>query len=448
MKNWRLGILLFLICVGLILPVDAVDAAFTGLPAKFSDQGVITGVPSPTAIAWLPDGTLLATGKAGGVYRQSGGVGASILDISGKVCSGGEMGLLGLAVDPQFASGRRFLYVYYTNKRGSGCNDAKDRANRVSRFTMDGGGALTPSSELVLLDNIAAKGGNHNGGDIQFGSDGMLYIAVGDSGSDLLNGDGQDGNGNARRMDILNGKILRVTPDGAIPPDNPFAGSGSGICAVNGQIAGRSAESSVSAEKKGRKNKKAKKRKKRKQRERKRNQGQNGNPPVSSTRCGEIFATGLRNPYRIAFDPDATGAPRFFINDVGGGAWEEIDQSVAGADYGWNLREGPCKVGSTSDCASDARFVDPIHAYNHGTGCNVITGGAFVPNGSLWPNTSLYLYADFGCQKLFTINENNPATATQFASGSGTTHLAFGPDKQLYYTDYGAGAIRRIVYTP
>ena len=438
MTGWRSAILLVLVCFGLLLPVDAVEAEFTLSDSHYDDLPAMTGVPFPTAIAWLPDDTLLATGKAGQVYRENGGGANSILNLTSSVCSGGEMGLLGLAVDPNYGPSRPYVYVYYTHKRGSSCNEASGRANRVSRFSMDGSGNLTPASERVLLDNIAAKGGNHNGGDIQFGCDGMLYAAVGDSGTDLIDGSGQ--NGNARRMDILNGKILRIMPDGAIPADNPFTGSGSTACALNGQVTSRAA---VGVEKK---NHKAKKRKQRKQRERKRERKRDRQ--VSATRCGEIFATGLRNPYRIAFDPDATGTPRFFINDVGGGAWEEIDEGAAGADYGWNLREGPCKINETSGCSPDSRFVEPIFAYKHSSGCNVITGGAFVPQSSVWPDSSRYFYTDFGCQELASIDKENPAAKSVLGTGARATHLAFGPDGQLYYTDFSDDAIRKIVYAP
>jgi glucose/arabinose dehydrogenase len=448
MKTWRSVLLILLVCLGLILPAEAADAAFTGLPADFSDELVMSGVSSPTAIAWLPNGTMLAISQGGEVFREAGGNAVSILDLGNAVCSGGEMGLLGLAVDPQFASGQRFVYLYYTHHKNSqSCNDAGNRANRVSRFTMAAAPSLSLSGEDVLIDNIPARGGNHNGGDLQFGKDGMLYVSVGDSGRDLNTGEGQNGNGNARRLDLLNGKILRITPDGAVPADNPFAGSGSMTCAATGGAA--RAIDGVTAEKKGKKNKKAKKRKKRKKRQQRRDR-RNQNPPSGSV-CGEIFATGLRNPYRIAFDPDDSSGPqRLFINDVGGGAWEEIDDAVAGADYGWNLREGPCKVGSTSNCAPDARFVDPVHAYKHSTGCRTITGGAFVPSTSNWPDEwrSRYLYADFICDQIFWIAENDPTVRHEFATGEAATHLAFGPDGALYYTALGDGQVRRIVYSP
>ena len=445
MKTWRSMLLIVMVCLGLVLPVQAADAEFVGLPAGFSDQLVMGNVGSPTAMAWLPDQdkTLLAISQGGQVYKQNSAT--PILTLT-AICSGGEMGLLGLAVDPRFAQGQRFIYLYYTHHKNSqSCKDAANRANRVSRFTMDGSDNLVPSSEVVLIDNIPAKGGNHNGGDIQFGRDGMLYVSVGDSGQDLNNGDRQNDNGNARRLDLLNGKILRVTPDGAIPADNPFVASESTSCAATGRA--RSADAGVHAEKKSKKKKRAKKRKKRQQRRERRNQ----NPPSVST-CGEIFATGLRNPYRIAFDPDDVSGPqRLFINDVGGGAWEEIDDAVAGADYGWNLREGPCKVGSTSNCAPDSRFVDPVHAYKHTGDCSVITGGAFVPNSSNWPaaRKSEYLFADMGCNSIFAIGEGNlGGPKVIFGMNEGASHLAFGPDGALYYTALRDGEVRRIVYTP
>ena len=444
MKTWRAMLLIAIVCLGLVLPVDAVDAAFSGLPAGFSDEFVLGGVGSPTGIAWLPDETLLAISQGGQVFRRNGGSAVSILDLGNAVCTGGEMGLLGLAVDPQFASGQRYIYLYYTHHKNSGsCNDAANRANRVSRFRMAADMSL--SGEQVLIDNIAARGGNHNGGDLQFGYDGMLYVSVGDSGKDLSSGAGQDGNGNARRLDLLNGKILRVTTQGAIPADNPFVGGTSTTCAASGQA--RGATGGVHAEKKGRKHNKKKRKKRKHRRDR-----QNQNPPSSNAICGEIFATGLRNPFRIALDPDDTSGPqRLFINDVGGSAWEEVDDAVAGADYGWNLREGPCKVGSTSNCANDSRFVDPVHAYKHEGGCSVITGGAFVPNGNNWPaaRKSQYLYADMGCNSIFAIDEANPgAGRTTFGTNEGASHLAFGPDGALYYTDLNSNEVRRIVYTP
>jgi glucose/arabinose dehydrogenase len=357
------------------------------------------------------------------------------------------MGLLGLAVDPAF-SANRFIYLYYTHKKGGGC-DAANRANRVSRFPVDGNGGI--GAELVLIDNIAAPGGNHNAGDLQFDRNGLLYISVGDGGSTP---------DTARRLNTLNGKILRIDRNGGIPADNPFQGSGTGRCAATG---GEQSQVGDSAEKKRKKkankkrrghNKKHKKQKRRQQRRRNRqNQGPvQGPTPGPATVCQEIYATGLRNPFRIAFDPnDTTGAQQFYINDVGGGAWEEIDVGAPGADYGWDIREGPCDRGQTTNCSpTPPNLIDPIHAYQHSTTCRTITGGAFVPTTNTnWPAALLgdYLFADLACNKIFAFDAAS-GEAESFGIGEGATHLRFDPNGDLYYTAYFDGEVRRIVPGP
>ncbi len=166
----------------------------------------------------------------------------------------------------------------------------------------------------------------------------------------------QSENGNAHRRDLLNGKILCIEPGGGIPADNPFTGADSVACTSGGLAQGNAAR--VDAEKQ--QTRKAKKRKRKKRRHRQ-----------AGPECREIFATELRNLFRIAFDRNAGGSvPRLSINDVGASSWEEIDEAKAGADYGWNRREGPCQVGVASKkaCKSSGKFVDPIFAYSHGTG--------------------------------------------------------------------------------
>src|SRR5688572_30330498 len=130
------------VILALLLPPSA-EAEFTGLPTGFSDQLVTSGLPAPTAIDWLPNGDLLIATQGGGLYRQSGANPPTlVLNIAGTICSGGEMGLLGLAVDPGFAAGSRFLYLYYTDKKTDGGCGEENRANRVSRFTVDGNGTI------------------------------------------------------------------------------------------------------------------------------------------------------------------------------------------------------------------------------------------------------------------------------------------------------------------
>jgi glucose/arabinose dehydrogenase len=360
------------------------------------------------------------------------------------------MGLLGLAVDPAF-SGNRFIYLYYTHKKGGGGCDAANRANRVSRFTVDGDGV--PGRETVLIDNIAAPGGNHNAGDLQFDRNGLLYISVGDGGSTP---------DTARRLNTLNGKILRIDRSGGIPASNPFQGPGTVSCAATGGAQSQVQDGTTDdkAEKK-RKNKKKsnkkhkgnkkKKNKKQKRRQQRRKDRQDQGPVQGpTTLCREIYATGLRNPFRIAFDSnDMTGHHRFYINDVGGGAWEEIDVGAPGAHYGWDIREGPCVQGSTTNCPQPSGFSEPIHAYKHQTGCRTITGGAFVPMNTSWPTAYQgdYLFADLACGKISA--RDATGAVEPFATESGAIHLRFGPNDALYYTTYeGGGQVRRIIPLP
>jgi glucose/arabinose dehydrogenase len=435
-----------MIVAGLLWPVHV--AAQFDVPDGFSDDPVVSGLAEPTALAWLPsseNGDLLIATQGGGIFRFNGTPPAQqVLDLSSTICSGGETGLLGLAVHPDFASGDRFVYVYYTDRKGNGaCGEARNRANRVSRFTMNDQDQLV--SEQVLIDNISARGGNHNGGDIQFGADGNLYVSVGDAGRDLRSGETQDDNRNARRLDLLNGKILRITPDGGIPAGNPFQGPGTARCRVAGGIELQG--EGVSVEKKSKKQK-------RKARKRKRQRRQNQRP---ATVCQEIFATGLRNPYRIAFDSnDSQGAQRFYINDVGGDGFEEVNSGRAGGDYGWNIREGPCPIENISNnCSNESQFDDPVFAYRRNGpapfgACRTITGGAFVPDDP-WPAAydGVYLFADLFCGTIFALRGEVPGeTPEVFATGENLSHLAFGPDGALYYTAFFDDAVRKIVADP
>jgi len=388
---------------------SATSAGAVTLPASFTDE-VVASVPSPTALAWTPDGRMLIATQPGRLRVLSGGavVGAPALDLSAVACTNSERGLLGVAVDPLFA-GNRFIYVYYTFNKGS-CTTTT-AVNRVSRFVLSDANTVDRATETVLIDNIPSPAGNHNGGDVQFGKDGNLYISVGDGGCDYAAGGGCAGSNDAARdQNILLGKVLRITPTGAIPAGNPFQALGSARC----NLAGR----------------------------------------TTAAQCQETFAWGLRNPFRMAFDPNAAGT-RFYINDVGQNIWEEIDDGVAGADYGWNVREGRCANNSTTNCSPPpAGMTDPVHDYSHSsTGCGSITGGAFVPTG-VWPASydGGYLFGDYVCGRIFALTPAGTRTifADQLGSSS-AVHLAFGPHgatRALYYTSYlSGGTVHRIAYS-
>jgi glucose/arabinose dehydrogenase/PKD repeat protein len=410
----------FLIAVsGAIAPATARPAAAAALPSGFTDT-LVAAIASPTDVAFVP-GTqsILVTTQPGLVrlYNPSLGNQPVVLDLSAKLCSNSERGLLGIALDPAFASNRR-LYLYYTFRKFGVCdaNTANAPVNRVSRFTASQDLAIDPASEVVLVDNIPSPAGNHNGGDLDIPSDGLLYASVGDGGCKLGDPSRCGGqNDNARSISILSGKILRVALDGSIPATNPYA------AAMGARRCGDPA----------------------------------GVPPGTGP-CLEIFATGLRNPFRIAFDP---GTSQFHINDVGQDTWEEIDLGAAGADYGWNVREGHCANGSTTNCgAPPAGMTNPVYDYAHAAGCASITGGAFVPKG-LWPSLDYdhaYLYADYVCGKIVRLNKDaagiwQPTDFVTGLGGSSAVTLAFGPSafgQSLYYTSYaGGGELRRIDYT-
>ena len=344
-----------------------VEASAT-LPSGFAEATIATGMSSPTAMAFAPDGRLFVAEQTGALRVIKDGTLLSTPFVTLSVNSSGERGLLGIAFDPNFSSNNH-VYLYYTTS-------SSPIHNRLSRFTANGDVAAGGSETVLLnLDNLSSAT-NHNGGAIHFGPDGKLYVAVGDN----ANG------ANAQALDTLLGKMLRINNDGTIPPDNPFYNMLSG-------------------------NDRA------------------------------IWAYGLRNPFTFAFQP---GSSRMFINDVGQNAWEEINDGIAGSNYGWPGTEGE---------TSNPSYRSPVYAYGHGssstTGC-AITGGAFYsPVVQQLPASynGKYFFADY-CTGW--IRQYNPATdtATGFATGiSAPVDLQVGPDGALYYLYRGSGAVRRVYYT-
>src|SRR5215217_6408544 len=178
------------------------------LPPNFARSQLVGGLASPTAMEFAPDGRLFVAEQSGTLrVLKAGGKLATFLDISGRVDSAGERGLLGVAFDPDF-SNNHYVYLYYT-QRATGTTPAH---NRLIRVTARGDRAVTGSEKLILRLNNLSSATNHNGGAIHFGEDGKLYVAVGDN----ANGE------NAQSLGNLKGKILRINKDGTIPRYNPF----------------------------------------------------------------------------------------------------------------------------------------------------------------------------------------------------------------------------------
>jgi glucose/arabinose dehydrogenase len=262
------------------------------------------------------------------VLRGNRPVDHPFLNIESMVECCGEEGLLSVAFPLDYRQSGRF-YVYFTLRGGE--------INRVAEFRRSGATTADPASGRTVIEFSHPGFSNHNGGQLQFGPDGQLYIGTGDGGG------GGDPDGNAQNPDSPLGKLLRVAPlpgnagSHGIPSDNPFAGPTPGL--------------------------------------------------------DEIYALGLRNPWRFSFDRKTD---RIAIADVGQGSWEEIDyerpSTLRGANFGWDAFEGTHRFDEGTAPPADAQ--SPILEYpNGGANCAVI-GGYVVRDPKLKPLRGRYLYAD------------------------------------------------------
>jgi len=362
---------LIILAIGVAILSLRLEAAT--LRSGFTERTLASGLASPTAMAFAPDGRIFVCQQGGQLRVIDNGVLLATPFVTLAVDSAGERGLLGVAFDPSFAS-NHFVYVYYTAT-------SPVTHNRVSRFTANGNVAVA-GSELILLDlNPLSSATNHNGGAMHFGIDGKLYIAVGEN----ANGS------NSQTLANLLGKVLRVNSDGSIPTNNPFYTQATGV--------NRS-----------------------------------------------IWALGLRNPFTFAIWP-STG--RMLINDVGQNTWEEIDQGMAGANYGWPTTEGT---------TPDPRFISPLYSYGHGSGpflgC-AITGGTFytgVPAQFPADYVGDYFFADYCGGWINQLDESSGVSVSTFASQiTQPVDLQVGPEGSLYYLARGSGSntgvVVRIDYT-
>lgn len=306
------------------------------------------------------------------------------LDITARVNSGGsEMGLLGMAFHPRYAESLQ-AFVSYT---GHGSQPGS-LISVVSRFaSADSGRTLSPASEEKVL-TVAQPFPNHNGGQVSFGPDGLLYLGLGDGGS------AGDPLGNAQNTQSLLGKMLRLDVDSArpyaVPDQNPFAGS---------PTRGR----------------------------------------------GEILAWGLRNPWRWSFDR-ATG--RLWAGDVGQDSWEEIDIIEPGKNYGWPLKEGR-HCFSVVPCDQPG-LTDPVAEYSHRDGCS-ITGG-YVYRGSAIPSLAgAFVYADYCSGKvwgLFPAGEEGYQPRLLLTAPGRISSFAEDAAGELYLLDFSGGRVYRLVPEP
>ena len=318
-------------------------AGLTGRAGAVTLEPVASGFSSPLHATTPGDGSgRIFVVERGGTIRVLGrGASTStlFLDISGRVLSGGERGLLGLAFHPDFPADDRF-FVNYTR--------TGDGATIISSFRL-AGGVGDPSSETELLA-VAQPFANHNGGMVEFGPDGFLYVALGDGGS------ANDPADRAQNLSQLLGKILRIDvdvpagsdPPYTSPPSNPFVG-----------VPGRD----------------------------------------------EIWAYGLRNPWRFSFDRE-TGD--LVAGDVGQNAIEEIDEIVRGGNYGWRVFEGTPCTGNDPEKCDDPGFLFPIAEYAHENGRCSVTGGYVYRGRAGTLPQGTYVFGDFCSGEIFVLENGQP----------------------------------------
>ena len=313
------------------------------------------------------------------------------LDISSKLTSGGERGLLGLAFHPDYKN-NGYFFVNYT-KNGSNFGDTIIERYQVSQNDPN---VADPNSGTLLM-RIEQDFSNHNGGNILFGPDGFLYIGMGDGGS------GGDPNGRSQNLTSALGKMLRIDVDNDNPPSNPAPGQDGAACPQE------SDNYAIPA----------------------------SNPSFSTPgACPEIWAYGLRNPWRWSFDKENGD---LYIGDVGQNAYEEINYqpaaSTGGEHYGWNCREGFHSY--SNQCSiSISSMTDPILEKSQAGGRCSITGG-YNYRGPVESLQNKYIYGDY-CSGQLWVAENNGSWVEDEWTGHGASGniKSFGEDEagNIYIT--------------
>ncbi len=359
---------------------------------KLAAELVVSGLDRPVYVASPPgDERIFVVEKAGRIRIVEKGslVPGPFLDLTGQVSTGGEQGLLGLAFHPDYATNGRF-FVDLTDTAGD---------TRIIEYRVSGDPNLARPSSASLVLKVDQPASNHNGGMIEFGPNGYLYVALGDGGG---GGDPQE---NAQNRDTLLGSLLRLDVDRgdafpsdafrnyAIPVGNPYAGGG-------------------------------------------------GAP--------EIWAIGLRNPWRFSFDGGS-----LYIGDVGQGAWEEIDVAPKGAgglNYGWDMLEGTHCYEPSGGCDGSGTTL-PVLEYSHAEGCSV-TGG-YVYRGSDLPwLDGHYFYGDYcsGWVRSFQYAGGAVTNETDWTADLGTLGniSSFGVDTQgeLHIVTFDGNIYRLVEATP
>ena len=363
----------------LLATMAAWQATGAAAAANVELYPVATGLDAPVYVTSPRDGTrrLFVVEQTGRIrIIQDGSVMPTpFLDVSSEISHGGEQGLLGLAFHPKFKTNGLF-FVNFTRANGD---------TVVNRYRVSGANPnVADRSSAYRIITIGQPYDNHNGGTLQFGPDGYLYIGMGDGGSA-----GDPGN-RAQSLSTLLGKLLRIDINGStakhhyrIPSSNPYVGR---------------------------------------------------------TGRNEIWSRGLRNPWKYSFDR-VTGT--LWIGDVGQGRYEEIDRSGGtspgrGLNYGWRVMEGRHCFSPASGCNKSGKVL-PVVEYGHGEGCSVTGGYAY--RGTAVPALyGKYVFADYCSGRIWTIPRNPGATATKSLlvdTSLSISSFGEGSTNELYVVDRG-----------
>ncbi|MEV8513211.1 LamG-like jellyroll fold domain-containing protein [Dactylosporangium sp. NPDC051484] len=409
-KNRAIGVVVSLLSGLFVLVAQPAPAVADTFAAAGFTTEVVATLPQYSVVgtAFAPDGRMFVWTKPGVVRIVKNGqlLPTPFLDLTGKVNTYDDRGMWGFALDPDFAT-NGYVYLTYVYENTANPDAAGPKTSRLVRVTADPNNpdVALPGSETVILgsvgtapcsnqpagaDCIPADGGSHSIGGLLFGPDGKLFLG---------NGDGAEANAlslGAQDLNSYRGKILRINKDGTAPADNPFY---------------------------------------------------DGTNSVKS----KVFLYGVRNPFRFALQP---GTGHLWFGDVGWNTWEEINDGVPGANYGWPCYEGtnpqPTFQQQYSQCQALAAssVTAPYYTYNHTVGSAVIGGPFYTADVYPAQYKNNFFFADYSgnyIKRVVFDGNNNPIGVQPFATNvDAPVSLVVGPDGMIYYLSFTTGQVRRI----